>query len=301
MGFTLGEGSVNGECTANFWDVPVGRYRLSVRGVDAANADEGDVEINSVISQQVDVRARHTKESDLSHWAARASFISVTELGVPANAAKEFQKATRLIAKQDWDKAAERIHRGLAIYPNYASGYNDLGVVYSHLGNNAQAREALQHAIALDDHLALAYANLGRLCVVDNDFASAESLLTKAISLETVAQSEELFLLAYAQLTDHHLEQAIQTSRRGHESKSTPHGFLHLVAAKAYEQQNRRSESMAELQSYLSEEPKGPHAEEVRKALATPRAHVAVNSALPSIAAPPKSVRSTSAVLSSDR
>ena len=101
MGFALAEGSVSGECTAEFFDVPAGRYRVTVHGANATNADEGDVEVNSVIKQDLEVRARHTEESDPIHFAARASFVSVTELGVPSNAAKEFEKANRLIAKQD--------------------------------------------------------------------------------------------------------------------------------------------------------------------------------------------------------
>src|SRR5205823_2886068 len=108
-----------------------------------------------------EVQARHTEDSDPNSWARHASFISVSELGVPSNAAKEFDKASRLIAKQDWAKATDRLQKGLAIYPRYAAGYNNLGAVLSHQGNNAQARQALEKAVALDDHLAPAYVNLG--------------------------------------------------------------------------------------------------------------------------------------------
>ena len=268
MGFALAEGSVNGECTADFFDVPSGRYRVTVRGSDATNADDGDVEVNSVITQDVEVRARHTEQSDPSHWAPAASFISVAELGVPPAAAKEFEKANRLIAKQDWAKAAVRLQKGLSIYPKYAAGYNNLGAVYCHRGNNAQAREALQRAIALDDHLAPAYVNLGRLSFLENDYAGAESLLTKAVNLEPAANADELFLLAYAQVTDHHLDQAIETSRKGH-AKFGQHAFLHLVAANAYEQQHRIADSISELRTFLDEEPTGPRADKVKTAIAT--------------------------------
>jgi tetratricopeptide (TPR) repeat protein len=277
MGFAVAEGSVTNECTAEFSDVPAGRYRVTVRGADATNADEGDVEVNSVISQDLEVHARHTEGSDPSSWARHASFISASELGVPSNAAKEFDKASRLIAKQDWVKATERLQKGLAIYPRYATGYNNLGAVYSHLGNNAQAREALQQAIALDDRLAPAYVNLGRLSFLDKDYSRAESLLTKAMSMAPAENAAELFLLAYAQLTDHHLDQALETSREGHAAKMNHHAYLHLVAANAYEQQNRIADSMSELEVYLSEEPNGPQAEKVRKALATFQAQTATH------------------------
>ena len=275
MGFALAEGSVNGECTAEFLDVPSGRYRVTVRGANATNADDGDVEVNSVINQDLEVRARHTEESGPSSWVAHASFVSVMELGVPSNAAKEFEKANRFIAKQDWAKATDRLHKGLAIYPKYAVAYNNLGAVYSYLGNNAQARQALQQAIALDDRLAPAYVNLGRLSFLEKDYSSAESALTRAMSLEPAKNADELFLLAYAQLTDHHLDQALQTSQQGHAAKLDRHAYLHLIAANVYEQQRKIADSMSELQLYLIEEPNGPQAEKVRRALATFKAQTA--------------------------
>ena len=162
MGFALAEGIVDGECRAEFFDVPSGKYHVTVRGSDATNADEGNVEVKSVTTQDVDVRAKHT-ESDPENWAAHSSFISVQELRVPSNAAKEFVKANHLITKRNWANASESLRRGLAIYPQYASGYNNLGAVYSRMGNTQEARQALEKAIALDDHLAYAYFKLGRI------------------------------------------------------------------------------------------------------------------------------------------
>jgi len=269
MGFALAEGSVNSECMTEFFDVPSGRYLITVSGSDVTNADGGEIEVNPVVNQYLEVRARHTEESDPTNWAAATSFISAADLGIPSNAAKEFEKANRLIARQEWAKATKRLHKGLAIYPRYAAGYNNLGAVYSHLGQNTEAREALQKAIALDDRLAPAYVNLGRLSFLEKDFPNAESLLTKAMSLAPARNAGELFLFAYAQLTDHHLDEALQTSRQGHETKLNHHAFLHLVAANAYEHQNKIDDCISELQLYLNEEPSGPRTEKVRQVLIT--------------------------------
>jgi len=274
MGFALAEGSVNGECIAEFFDVPAGRYRVTVNGRDATNADDGNVEVNSAASQDLEVRARHT-QSDMSQWARNAAFVSVGDLGVPSNAAKEFEKANRLIARQDWSKATERLDKGLALYPKYAAGYNNLGAVYSRMGKNAEAREVLQKAIALDDRLAPAYVNLGRLCFLEKDYAGAENFLTKAQRLAPAANADELLLLAYAQLTDQHLEQALATARQGHLSQFNQHAFLHLVAARAYELQHKIADSVGELETYLREEPNGVQADKVKQALATFQAQTA--------------------------
>jgi regulator of sirC expression with transglutaminase-like and TPR domain len=50
---------------------------------------------------------------------------------------------------------------------------------------------------------------------------------------------------------------------------------LHLVAANAYEQQNKIAQSISELQTYLSEEPTDSRGEKVRNAIATLQAQVA--------------------------
>ncbi len=205
--------------------------------------------------------------SEPAHWAVRA-FVSTTDLRMPSNAAKEFEKANRLIASRNWRKATERLRRGLAIYPQYAAGYNNLGAIYSQLGNNVPAREALSRAIALDDRLAPAYVNLGRLSFLENDFPAAESLLSRAISLAPALNADELYLLAYAELSNRHLNQAIETSRSAHRGQMDRHARLHLIAANAFERQGKIPDSIAELQTYLSEEASGPRSDKVREVLA---------------------------------
>ena len=78
--------------------------------------------------------------------------VSASDLKVPKKASKEFDKATKLIAKQDWQAAIDQLNKALALYPDYAEAYNNLGVVYAHLGDPNKEREALQKAVAADNH-----------------------------------------------------------------------------------------------------------------------------------------------------
>jgi tetratricopeptide (TPR) repeat protein len=265
-GFAVAETSANGECLAEFSEVPAGKYRVAVSGGDAVNTDEGDIEITSVITQELEIRARHTGDSVSA--SSSASFVSVSDLRIPSNAAKEFGRASRMIAKQDWSKAMDRLHKALATYPAYAAAYNNLGAVYSRVGNLTQARAAFEQAIALNDHLAPAYVNLARINFLEKDFSGAESLLNKAASLCALT-ADELNLLAYSQLLNQHAEEALETSRRGHATQVAHHAFLHLVAAHVYEQQGELDASIGELQTYLSEEPAASRSAEVKKALVT--------------------------------
>lgn len=264
-GVPLAEGSVNEECIAEFFDVPPGRYRVTVTGNDVGNGDEGDVEIGSVVVQEVEVKAR--RKADSTGNLSADAFISVSDLGVPAPAAKEFDKANHLIAKQDWTNAAKRLQKAVAMYANYAVAYNNLGVAYSRVGNVKDARVSLQKAIALNDHLALAYVNLARVDLLEKDFPHAESLLDKASSLGP-PNASQLKLQAYAQLMDQHFDQAIDTAHRAHNAQVPAHVFLHLVAAHAYANENKIEDSISELRTYLSEEPAAPRADEVKKSIA---------------------------------
>lgn len=279
MGFALAEGSLSGECAAEFYDVPPGKYRVALSGPDTANADDGDVEVNSVISQDVEVRARHSQDAQMGSLTKSAAFVSAADLAVPANAAKEFEKANRLIAKQDWGKASERLMKGLAIYPKYAAGYNNLGAVYSHQGKNAQARDAFAKAIELDDRMAPAYVNLARLNFREKNYPSAESQLSKALSLAPAENADELILLAYAQVADGHWDGAIATRREGHGMQLKEHGFLHLAAANAFEQQGKIGDAIAELQTYVKEEPNGPQMEKVKDAISKLQQEIAAHDA----------------------
>ncbi|HKF02363.1 MAG TPA: tetratricopeptide repeat protein [Candidatus Sulfotelmatobacter sp.] len=271
-GVPLAEGSVTGECTAEFFDVPPGRYRVTVTGSDVANGDESDVEIGSVIVQEVEVKAR--RKADSEGDMSSAAFISVSDLSVPTPAAKEFNKANHLIARQDWPNATKRLQKAVAMYPNYAAAYNNLGAAYSRMGSVADARSALQQAIALNDHLAAAYVNLARVDFLEKNFPDAESLLDKASSLGP-PDVNQLKLQAYAQVMDRHFDQAIDTAHRAHSSQIRAHAFLHLAAANAYEQEKKIGDSIAELQTYLSEAPRASQADQVKKAITTLQAQLA--------------------------
>ena len=265
-GFTFADNAVDGHCVAEFFDVPAGNYRVRVTGADVASADNADFALSPGMTQDLEVRARHTGGFETQGFAA-AAFVSVSDLSVPATARKEFEKANHLISKQDWVKAKERLGKAIAVYPLYAAAYNNLGAVYTHMGEIGQAREALQKAVALNDHMALAYVNLGRLSFTAKDFPAVEAFIAKAQSL-AAPDAEQLKLLAYAQLADHHFDQAIETSRQAHRLQLSHHAFLHVLAAKANELKSKSDDSIAELQQYLREEPAGPRAEKIRNFLA---------------------------------
>jgi tetratricopeptide (TPR) repeat protein len=224
------------------------------------------------MTQTVEVEARHLGRSDEIQGHAASAFVTVSEFGIPSAAGKEFKKANDLIAKQQWTRAAERLRRAIAIYPQYAAAYNNLGAAYARMGDMAEARASLEKAITLNDHLAMAYLNLGRVSFTEKDFPGVEASIEKALSL-AAPDAAELTLLAYAQVADRHLDQAIATGRQAHLSQLTHHAFLHVLAAKADELEGKREDCAQELQQFLNEEPTGRRADQVRHVLANLQAN----------------------------
>jgi regulator of sirC expression with transglutaminase-like and TPR domain len=68
-----------------------------------------------------------------------------------------------------------------------------------------------------------------------------------------------------------HAEEAFQNIRKVHVTDK-PHAFLHGLAAQAFERKGDPSSAIAELKTFLREEPVGTRADCVRKELTSLRA-----------------------------
>jgi Flp pilus assembly protein TadD len=261
----IAERAVNDRCEADFFNVAEGTYHVIVSGPNVSNADSGSIEVSSVGPTDFEVQVNRSNEPDRNYGFSASGFISASDLGVPSRARKEFDHATRLIAKQDFAQAAQRLNKAITMYPTYAVAYNNLGVIYSRLGEHVREREALQKAISLNTHFALAYVNLGRMNIAAGDFPSAETVLDKAATFDP-ADPMALILLSYAEFMDRHFEEAIATTHKAHELEK-PHAFVHRVAARAFEQKRQLENAIVELKLFLKEEPAGPRADAARKEL----------------------------------
>jgi Flp pilus assembly protein TadD len=265
----VARGFASRQCLVEFFRVPVGAYHVTVDGPNVQDAST-DVEVaasDQTDIQDLEVRVRPAGFNQVAGSPSNA-FISAVDLGIPESAAKEFSKASRLIEKQDWGKAIEKLQKAVAIDPSFAAAYNNLGVAYSRAGDATRGREALQKAIGINDHLAAAYVNLSRISIAANNFAEAETLLGKAAGIAP-ADATTMVLLAYVEARQEHLDQTIATSRQAHAAVEGQHAFVHLAAAHAFEQKRMIGDAISELQVYLNEDPATPQADEVRRAIAT--------------------------------
>jgi Tfp pilus assembly protein PilF len=251
--------------TAEFTRVPVGDYHVVVSGEGIRTADSGPFEVDRrKVSQSLFVTVHSSNEPDSQRVAAASPSVAAVDLNVPEAARKEFDKATKAIADQNWTKALHELNRAISLYPRYAPAYNNLGVAYGHMNDAAHERDALEKAISLNDHFVPAYVNLAKLCLKQQNSAQAETLLENVNRLEP-ANAETLTLLAEAQLLNKHYDAAISSAQSVHAVQHQNLAVAHYIAARAFEHENRLPEALAELQLFLKEEPAGERANHVRE------------------------------------
>ncbi len=248
----------------DFIGVPVGDYHVQVSGdgIQTTSSDTFEVD-NRKVSQAQYVTVRKIEDTGPKPVSTHSNMVSAADLKIPSKARKEVDKANESMAEQNWKKGLEHLNKALAIAPDYATAYNNLGVLYARTNDMPHEEEALKKAISIDDHFAPAFLNFAKLCLQQKNFPQAESLLQKEVSMDA-NNAEALMLLADAEYMNRHFDAAIVSAHASHAAAQEHPSFVHYIAARAYQQENRQQEALTEFQMFLKEEPKGPRADHVR-------------------------------------
>lgn len=253
---------------AQFLGVPVGDYHVQISGDGIQPKDSDTFEVDSrKITQSQYVVVTKLEESGPKPLSAKSSTVSVTDLNVPPKARKEVDKANEEMATHNWKKALEHLNKAVTLAPQYATAYNNMGVLYDKMNDIPHEEEALQKAVSLDGHFAPALLNYGKLCLRQKNPLQAETLLQRAASSDP-SDTEIVTLLSFAEFMNRHFDAAINNAVQAHSSGRDHSSFLHYIAARAYQQENQQQRALAEFQDFLKEEPKGPRADQVRADIA---------------------------------
>jgi len=254
----------NSNGSADFLGVRLGEYHAVVSGDGIETTESSLFEVDErKVTQAQYVSVRRVEDSGPKPVDSKSPMVSAADLNVPPKARKELDKANEATLMQDYKKALEHLNKAVAIYPEYATAYNNLGVLYARMNDATHEQEALEKAVSLDGHFAIALVNLAKLSLREKDFPKAESLLDKAVGTNP-NNAESLMLLADAEYMDRHYDAAINNARHAHAVSQEHPSFVHYIAARAYQNENRQQDALAEFQMFLKEEPNGPRADHVR-------------------------------------
>jgi tetratricopeptide (TPR) repeat protein len=239
-----------------------GTYRVLVTGQGYEDTDGGSVQLDGQRSSEtVFVRVRLAAKD--GPGSPTDPTVDVSRLKVPKKAIQEFEKGNGFLTQQQWVKAAEHYRKAIEIDPGFVDAYNNLAVAYARMDDREHEREALDHALKLNDHSVQALVNRARLALKEKD-TSAEGLLVKATAVDP-RNPEILMLLAKVQLSSGHFEAAVETAQRIHMLPHPQFALSHYLAARALEGENRLHDAKLELELFLQEESKGPRADAARK------------------------------------
>lgn len=114
------------------------------------------------------------------------SSISVTSMMAPKNAKKLYEHGLQSMLKNKPDDARKDFEKAVAIYPQYADAWANLGKARLELQAVPAAREALLNAMKADPKLLAPYMELGLLAAKDGNWQESGKYLDRAVELDAV-------------------------------------------------------------------------------------------------------------------
>jgi tetratricopeptide (TPR) repeat protein len=107
-----------------------------------------------------------------------------------ATAETEYDRGVRARVVKDWDAAADAFRRALALRPDFADAWNELGYALRHSGRYADSLDAYDRALRLRPDFPEALEYLGEAYVQMGRLADARRVLERLRALDTVRARE---------------------------------------------------------------------------------------------------------------
>lgn len=192
--------------------------------------------------------------------------VSKLDLRAPGRARKAFGDGLRFFAQKQYDKAVESFKKALLIDASFVSAHNALGCAYLALSQSKLAEQEFQTAIQLDDHLSSSFLNLGRAQLALGKVAEAQKSIERAAAIAPLDSNVSL-ALAYTQFLNRDYAAVIKTAELAHGRKHGGIATVHYFAAASWQAQNNLQKAAEELQTFLSEDPNSPFADQARRTL----------------------------------
>jgi Flp pilus assembly protein TadD len=142
------------------------------------------------------------------------STISATALHVPKEAAKVYDKGIAALGDGKLPAAQKQFERAVALYPDYAQAWSQLGEVLEQQSEPKEAVAACEHALQADPKYIRPYLQLIRLAVAGKRMEDAAALGDRAIQLNPVEFPGVYYYYAVASYALKHSDVAEKAVRR---------------------------------------------------------------------------------------
>jgi tetratricopeptide (TPR) repeat protein len=173
--------------------------------------------------------------------------VSLQQLKIPAKAQKAFHKGQDAAKKGNHQEAEEYFRKAVAIDPEFADAYNELGVAHVSRGELPQAAEQFQKAIDVAPEHRLALSNLSIVLGKMKRYREAGEVARRALKVAPDL-AKVRFILAVSQIAEHgDSAEALDNLQRA----ATEVPEARLLAADLLVQAGRREEAARQLEGYL--------------------------------------------------
>jgi len=268
-GVPLTETFSSPEGYAEFGEVGPGNYQVHVTGnsIEPTTSEMFTIQSGGSVPT-IYIQAKLKSSAGESAAPPRVgAIISMSDLNAPPKARAELDKGNEAFAKDDLKTASERFQKAIALYPQYARAYNNLGVVEMRQGEKDQAKANFEKSVSLDERFVPGYINLARQALSNDNAADATAQLKKALAVDP-NHAEALALMARALYISKNYDEALTVAQRVHTLPHDHYSEVHLIAGNVLMAEGQPKEAAVEFTIYLKENPDSPRATAVRQMLA---------------------------------
>ena len=244
-----------------FNNILSGDYRIEVNqnGYQAASISVmlGGTPLANVI---VNLRPEHESRAfeDLA--------VSTHQLSAPDKAREAFIKGVKLLtaSKPDYNHALVQFHKAIDNFSTYYEAYAEMGIAYYHLGQIADAEQALRKSMSLSSNqYPDAVFLLAEMLDDQGRYAEAEPIARQGVRLEETSWRSYLALARALAGLKHAPEAEICATRASELKPDNPEIFL--VLGNIHIQQRNYSAVIRDFDTFLKLEPAGARSDQVRK------------------------------------
>lgn len=143
------------------------------------------------------------------------STVSATTLAAPDKARTAFEKGQQQEKKGRWAAACDSFRKAIQVYPKYALAWLELGRAQVKQNDLAQARQSFQQAASQDSRLLAAYSESAKLALQQQQWKELAADTERLLQLSANASADAWFLNSAANFNLGDTQRAETSAARG--------------------------------------------------------------------------------------
>ena len=141
--------------------------------------------------------------------------ISATSAAAPPKAKKDHEKGLELARKGKFDEAQRKFESAVALYPDYAVAWLDLGRTQKEQHDSQAAKASFERAVAADPKFVTPYQELAALALAEKNWTEVDRITDKVLELNPISFPEIWFYNAAANYYLQRLPDCEKSARQG--------------------------------------------------------------------------------------